>query len=197
MIEIQMPASTEAETAILGAILLDNSAWAQAAEALQVEDFMLDSHRRIWLRMMELAEANRAIDYVTLTEQLKQHKEVDMVGGVAYVTSLTDGLPRVKNIEQYVRIVKDKSILRMLIHATSAIQTAALEQSEDAQAILAAAESQIFAISEKKISDGFSTPGQILESSFGSIDALYERGQRVTGLGTGFEDFDALTSGLQ
>ena len=103
-----LPASIEAERAILGAILLDNFAYNQAAESLHAEDFSLDSHRRIYLRMMELAETGRPIDFVTLTEQLGQHKEIEAVGGVVYVTSLTDGLPRVKNIEQYVKIVKDK-----------------------------------------------------------------------------------------
>ena len=110
-----LPASADAERAILGAILLDNQAYHQAAEFLLAEDFSLDSHRRIYLRMMELSDTGRAIDFVTLTEQLGQHNEIEAVGGVAYVTSLTDGLPRVKNIEQYVKIVKDKALLRGLI----------------------------------------------------------------------------------
>ena len=139
-----MPASVEAERAILGAILLDNSSYPQAAEYLRADDFSLDSHRRIYLRMMELAETGRPVDFVTLTEQLGQHKEIESVGGVAYVTSLTDGLPRVKNIEQYVRIVKDKALLRGLIHAaTSAIQQA-YEQDAPAEEIVDAAESAIF-----------------------------------------------------
>jgi replicative DNA helicase len=93
-----LPASVEAERAILGAILLDNASYPQAAEHLRAEDFSLDSHRRIYLRMMDLAETGKPVDFVTLTEQLGQHKEIESVGGVAYVTSLTDGLPRVKNI---------------------------------------------------------------------------------------------------
>ena len=87
-----LPASVEAERAVLGAILLDNLTYSQAAEHLLADDFSLDSHRRIYLRMMELAESSRPIDFVTLTEQLGQHKEIEAVGGVAYVTSLTDGL---------------------------------------------------------------------------------------------------------
>src|SRR5215467_2016856 len=131
-----MPASAEAERAILGAVLLDNSAYPQAAEYLRVEDFSLDSHRRIYLRMMELAETGRAIDFVTLTEQLGQHKEIESVGGTVYVMSLTDGLPRVKNIEHYVRIVKDKALLRGLIHAASAAVQQAYEQEGPAEEIL-------------------------------------------------------------
>ena len=192
-----LPASAEAERAILGAILLDNSSYPQAAEFLRAEDFSLDSHRRIYLRMMELAETGRAIDFVTLTEQLGQHKEIESVGGVAYVTSLTDGLPRVKNIEQYVKIVKDKALLRGLIHAaTSAIQKA-YEQEAPAEEIVDAAESEIFKVAEQRIGRGFQGVQEIVKQSFGSIDKLYEQGQRITGLETHFTEFDNKTSGLQ
>jgi replicative DNA helicase len=192
-----LPASADAERAVLGAILLDNQAYPQAAEFLLAEDFSLDSHRRIYLRMMELAEAGRPIDFVTLTEQLGQHKEIESVGGVAYVTSLTDGLPRVKNIEQYVRIVKDKALLRGLIHAATSAIESAYAQDAPAVEIVDAAESAIFQVAEKRIGQGFMGIPDIVRTSFGSIDKLYEKGQRITGLETHFEDFDGLTSGLQ
>jgi replicative DNA helicase len=192
-----LPASAEAERAVLGAILLDNQAYPQAAEFLRAEDFSLDSHRRIYLRMMELAESGRAIDFVTLTEQLGQHKEIESVGGVAYVTSLTDGLPRVKNIEQYVKIVKDKALLRGLIHAATSAIEKAYAQDAPAEEIVDAAESAIFQVAEKRIGQGFMAIPEIVKSSFGSIDKLYEQGQRITGLETHFEDFDGMTSGLQ
>ena len=192
-----LPASIDAERAILGAILLDNFAYNQAAESLSADDFSLDSHRRIYLRMMELAESNRPIDFVTLTEQLGQHKEIEAVGGVAYVTSLTDGLPRVKNIEQYVKIVKDKALLRNLIHAASNAIQQAYEQDAPAEEIIDAAESSIFQIAETSVGQGFLGIPEIVKASFGSIDKLYEQGQRITGLETHFEDFDNLTSGLQ
>jgi len=192
-----LPASIEAERAILGAVLLDNFAYNQAAESLHAEDFSLDSHRRIYLRMMELVESGRPIDFVTLTEQLGQHKEIEAVGGVVYVTSLTDGLPRVKNIEQYVKIVKDKALLRNLIHAASSAMQQAYEQDAPAEEIIDSAESAIFQIAEKRIGQGFLGIPEIVKGSFGSIDKLYEQGQRITGLETHFEDFDNLTSGLQ
>jgi replicative DNA helicase len=193
-----LPASIEAERAILGAILLDNLAYHQAAQsALQADDFSLDSHRRIFLRMSELSESGRAVDFVTLSEQLGQHKEIEAVGGVAYVTSLTDGLPRVRNIEQYVKIVKDKALLRNLIHAASnAVQTA-YDQEAPAEEIIEAAESAIFRIAEQRIGQGFMGVREIVESSFGTIERLYEQGQRITGLETHFEDLDNMTSGLQ
>ncbi len=147
--------------------------------------------------MMELAESGRAIDFVTLTEQLGQHKEIESVGGVAYVTSLTDGLPRVKNIEQYVKIVKDKALLRGLIHAAASAIEKAYAQDAPAEEIVDAAESAIFQVAEKRIGQGFMAIPEIVKSSFGSIDKLYEQGQRITGLETHFEDFDGMTSGLQ
>jgi replicative DNA helicase len=192
-----LPASADAERAILGAILLDNFAYHQAAETLRADDFSLDSHRRIYLRMMELAETNRPIDFVTLTEQLGQHKEIEAVGGVSYVTSLTDGLPRVKNIEQYVRIVKDKALLRGIIHAGNSAIQKAYQQDAPAEEVLDAVQAEIFRIAEARIGLGFQGITEIVKDSFGSIDKLYERGQRITGLETHFEDLDNLTSGLQ
>ncbi len=192
-----LPANADAERAILGAILLDNQTYSQAAEFLRADDFSLDSHRRIYLRMTALSETGRAIDFVTLTEELGQHDEIESVGGTAYVMSLTDGLPRVKNIEHYVRIVKDKAMLRGLIHAATGVIERAYDQDSPAEEIVDAAESAIFQIAEKRISQGFMALPDIVASSFGSIDKLYEQGQRITGLETHFRAFDDMTSGLQ
>ena len=192
-----LPASVDAERAILGAILLDNFTYNQAAEQLVSDDFSLDSHRRIYARMVELAESSRPIDYVTLCDELGRNKEIEAIGGVAYLTSLTDGLPRAANIEHYVRIVKDKAMLRGLINAANNAIARALDQSDPADDILDSAESAIFQISEKRLGQGFVAIPEIVKSSFGSIDALYERGQRITGLETHFVDFDNMTSGLQ
>jgi replicative DNA helicase len=193
----RLPASTEAERAILGAILLDNSSYSQAAEALRADDFSLDSHRRIYLRIAELAETGRPVDFITLTEQLNQHREVESVGGHAYVTSLTDGLPRVKNIEHYVKIVKEKALLRQLIYASQNAIQAAYAQEAPAEEIIEAAESAIFQIADQRLGRGFYSIGEIVRGSFGSIDKLYEHGQRITGLRTHYPDLDDMTSGLQ
>ncbi|MBZ5648338.1 MAG: replicative DNA helicase [Acidobacteriia bacterium] len=192
-----LPASIDAERSILGAILLDNFSYNEAAEQLLPDDFSLDSHRRIFSRMMELAESGRPIDIITLPEELGRHKEVEAIGGVAYLSSLTDGVPRRPNIEHHIRIVKDKAMLRGLIHAANNAIALALDQSDTADDILDSAESAIFQISEQRLGQGFIAIPQIVKESFGSIDALYERGQRITGLETHFVDFDNLTSGLQ
>src|SRR5438874_3950601 len=192
-----MPASLDTERSILGAILLDNDVLPQAAESLRAEDFSLDSHRRIYMRMLELNETSRPIDIITLTEELSRKKEVEAVGGVAYLSSLTEGLPRRENIEHYVKIVKDKALLRGLIHAAQSAISHALDQSDTTEEIIDAAESAIFKISESRIGRGFLDIKEIVKESFGSVDALYQRGQRITGLETHYKDLDDLTSGLQ
>ncbi|HET9743298.1 MAG TPA: replicative DNA helicase [Terriglobales bacterium] len=196
-LERGMPASIEAEKSILGAILLNNISYSEAAETLKPDDFYLDSHRRLFARIMDLMESGRPVDIITLTEELSKKKEVESVGGVAYISSLTDGLPLRPSIAQYVRIVRDKALLRSLIHACSAAMARAAEQSESAEDVIDAAESAIFQISENRIGQGFLGVPEIVAQSFGTIDALYERGQRITGLETYYEKLDEMTSGLQ
>jgi replicative DNA helicase len=196
-LERGLPASLDAERAILGAVLLDNLAYNQAAEVLRSEDFSLDSHRRIFARMSELAESGRGIDIITLSEGLAAKKELEAIGGVGYLSSLTDGVPKRANIEHHVKIVRDKALLRGLIHAAQAAIVQASEQSESAEEILDAAESAIFKLSDDRIGSGFLGVKEIVKDSFGSIDALYSRGQRITGLETHYADLDGMTSGLQ
>ena len=192
-----LPANVDAEKTILGAILLDNAAHAEAAEKLESDDFSLDSHRRIFLRMSELMDAQHAVDIVTLANELTRYKEVDVVGGVAYLASLTEGLPRRPVIEEYIRIVKDKSLLRKLMAICSMAIARAANQGESALDVLGAAESQLMEVTEKGLTHGFQSLHQIVEHSFGSIDNLYKQSREVTGLATSFTEFDRMTSGLQ
>lgn len=192
-----LPASIDAERSILGAILLDNYVFNEAAEKLRAEDFALDSHQRIFARMAELIDAGRAVDIVTLSEELARRKEVEAVGGVAYLASLTEGLPRRLSIEEYVRITKDKSLLRQLIRICSDSITRAADQSEEALEVLNAAESSLLEVTEKGITRGFAGIPEIVRDSFGTIDNLYKEGREVTGLATHFDEFDRMTSGLQ
>ena len=196
-LEQGMPANVEAEKTILGAILLDNSSHSEAAEKLDSEDFSLDSHRRIFMRMTELMNNQRAVDIVTLSHELAKFKEIEAVGGVAYLASLTEGLPRRPVIDEYIRIVKDKSLLRKLMGICSMAIARAVDQSESALDVLGAAEAQLMEVSEKGISYGFQSLDQIVQNSFGSIDNLYKQSREVTGLATDFTDLDRLTSGLQ
>ncbi len=192
-----LPASVEAERSILGAILLDNYAYNEAAEKLSAEDFFLDSHRRIYSRMAELIDARRAVDIVTLAEELARRKEVEAVGGVAYLASLTEGLPRRPSIEEYVRIVKDKSLARQLIVICNTAITRAADQSDEALVVLDSAESGLLEVSERGITRGFAGIPEIIRDSFGTIDNLYAQQKEVTGLATHYTQFDKMTSGLQ
>jgi len=192
-----LPANVEAERSILGAILLDNLSYHQAAEHLKPDDFSLDSHRRIYSRMMDLAESARPIDMITLVEELDRHKELEPIGDVAYVSGLLDGVPDRPSIEHYVKIVRDKALLRGLMHAANAAIARAADQSDPAEEILNDAEAAIFQLSEKRIGRGFMGVQEIVKESFGSVDALLQRGQRITGLETHYTDLDEMTSGLQ
>jgi replicative DNA helicase len=196
-LERGLPASVEAERSILGAILLDNHAYNEAAEKLRAEDFSLDSHRRIYSRMAELIDGHRAVDIVTLAEELARRKEVEAVGGVAYLASLTEGLPRRPSIEEYVRIVKDKSLARQLIGICNTAITRAADQSDEALVVLDAAESGLLEVSERGITRGFAGIPEIVRDSFGTIDNLYAQQKEVTGLATHYTQFDKMTSGLQ
>jgi replicative DNA helicase len=192
-----LPANIEAERSILGAILSDNFAYNQAAEHLRIEDFSLDSHRRIYSRIVDLAESSRPIDMITLIEELERHKELQAIGDVAYVSSLLVGMPDRPSIEHYVKIVRDKALLRGLISAATTAIARAADQSDSAEDVLSDAEAAIFQLSEKRIGRGFMGIQEIVRESFGSVDALLQRGQRISGLATHYTDLDEMTSGLQ
>jgi replicative DNA helicase len=119
--ERALPQNLEAERSVLGAILIDNTAIAVAARLVGPQSFFRDAHRRIFEKMIVLAERSEAIDLVTLKEALAQAGELDQIGGPAYIASLVDGVPRSTNVEYYARIVKEKSILRSIIHASTLI----------------------------------------------------------------------------
>src|SRR5580700_476819 len=165
-LEAGLPANLDAEKTILGAILLDNAAHSEASERLDADDFSLDSHRRIFLRMTELMNGQRAVDIVTLANELARNKEVESVGGVAYLASLTEGLPRRPVIEEYIRIVKDKSLLRRLMLICSSAIARAADQSETALEVLGAAESSLMEVTEKGITRGLEPLDLIVQHSF-------------------------------
>ena len=196
-LERPLPQHTEAERSILGAILLDNNALNAAVEKLKPEDFFHDHHRRIYQQMLILGELQQAIDLVTLTDQLQRCGELESSGGPAYISQLMDGVPRVSNIEHYARIVKEKSLLRALIHATNSIQQQALEAEDDADTILDRAESTIFQLAEDRVRSGLVGVREVVRENFERISQIFNEGKRITGLATGYHQLDNLTSGLQ
>ncbi|MGD0442913.1 MAG: replicative DNA helicase [Edaphobacter sp.] len=193
----ERPASVHAESTILGGMLVDPVAIVDATMLLKADDFALDSHRRIYTAMLHLAETGHAVDIVTVTEELKRKKELDSIGGIAYLASLSEGLPRKLSIESYVRIVKDKSLMRQLMTVCDLGLNEAGDQSQVALDVLNKVGALLNEISDDAITGGFSDISTIVKDSFGSIDALYEQGREVTGLATHYIDFDRMTSGLQ
>ena len=196
-LERGLPVSMEAERSILGAILLDNSLYDQAAEHLTPDDFSLDAHRRVYSRMRDLQESGRPVDMITLVEELDRRKEVEAIGGVAYLSSLIDGVPERPSIEHYVRIVRNKALLRGLINVAQSAIAEAIDHSDEAEEVLGRAEQAIFQLSENRIGQGFLDIPSIIKGSFGSLEELYKRGQEITGLATHYTLLDKLTSGLQ
>src|SRR5207245_6589144 len=137
------------------------------------------------------------IDMITLVEELDRRKELEAIGSVGYISGLVDGVPDRPSIEHYIKIVRDKALLRGMIHAANAAIVRAGEQGDAAEEILNDAEAAILQLSEKRIGRGFMGVQEIVKESFGSIDALLQRGQRITGLATHYTDLDEMTSGLQ
>jgi replicative DNA helicase len=195
-LERGLPAAIEAERSILGAILLDNLIFDQAAE-LKPDDFSLDGHRRIFSRMRDLQDTGRPVDMITLAEELDRRKEVEAVGGIAYLSSLIDGVPERPSVEHYVRIVRNKALLRGLINIAQTAIAEAIEHSDEAEEVINRAEQGIFQLSEDRLGQGFSDIPSIVRGSFGSLDELYARGQEITGLATHYTLLDKMTMGFQ
>ena len=196
-LEKGLPQNLEAERCVLGAILLDNQLVNQAVELLRTNDFYLSGHRLIFQHMISLLENSKAIDFVTLTDSIRSSGQLDELGGASFISSLIDGVPRLTNIEDYARIVQEKSTLRNLIKRSTEIITSCYEQQDNVESILDDAESAIFNIAESKVRSGFLSVGELAKISFKKIEAVASSRQMVTGIPTGFTDFDNLTSGMQ
>ncbi len=182
---------------ILGGMMVEPVAINDASMILTADDFALDSHRKIYSAMMHLSEMGHAVDIVTVSEELRKRKELDSVGSVAYLASLSEGLPRKLSIESYVRIVRDKSLMRRLMTVCDIGMASAADQSEEALNVLNDVSNRLMEISDHAITGGLAGIPEIVKGSFGSIDQLYEQGREVTGLATHYVEFDKMTSGLQ
>jgi replicative DNA helicase len=191
------PASIDIEVAVLGTMLLDGVAISDATAKLRAEDFSLDSHQRVYRCIVDMMAKGHGIDSLTVGAELTRRRELDTIGGPAYLAFLSEGIPRNFNIESYVRIVKDKSLLRQLMGIFHDGAIRAADQSEDAITVLGDVEAQLAEVADSAIQRGLAGIGEIVASSFGSIDKLYEQGREITGLATHYTDFDRMTSGLQ
>ncbi len=191
------PQNLDAEQSVLGGILLDNLALNTVLEVLDQSDFYSDAHRKIFAAVIELSNRNEPCDLITLSNILKDQKRMEQVGGTAYLASLVDNVASAANIAYYAKIIKEKSILRRLIGSATEILNKSYDASMDVDHILDEAEHAIFEISENKIRPSFYPIRDIIKDSFKTIERLYAKKELITGVATGFDKLDDLTSGLQ
>lgn len=193
------PHSEEAEQSVLGALLLDNRAWDRIADRISSSDFYRPDHRVIFETMYHLVERHQPLDVLTLTEALKAHDQLAAASGEAYLFELAKNTPSAANVVAYADIVREHSLLRQLIAAgTDIAENAFNAEGRDVKELLDSAEQQVLHISETRTrGHGPVEIGTLLAKTTDRIDALYHSGAALTGLSTGFADFDELTSGLQ
>jgi replicative DNA helicase len=191
------PQNLEAETAVLGSMLLEDEALMTAAELLEDASFYKDAHRKLFTAMMGLYRNNTAVDLVTLTDELKRRNWLDDAGGPSYLAGLTSVVPTAANVEHYCRIVKEKAVLRSLIKAATRITADCYEEATSPDQLLDRAEASIFDIASKKIKRDATSIKELVKTSIETIDALYQRKGFITGMPTGFADLDQMTAGLQ
>lgn len=191
------PQNLEAEQSVLGAILLDNSALNKVLEIIGPQAFYKDAHKHIFSAILDLSEQNEAIDLITLTDHLKSRNELDRIGGASYLSTLVNCVPTAANVRQHSKIIHEKALLRGLIDIATEIITQGYEDSGQVEDLLDQAESRIFGISERKIRPSFVPLKEIVKGSFETIERLYERKERVTGVPSGLKDLDEITAGFQ
>ncbi|MDD4203039.1 MAG: replicative DNA helicase, partial [Candidatus Omnitrophica bacterium] len=191
------PQSIEAEAAILGAMLIEEEAVNKAVELIDSDAFYDEKNKKVFNGIVALYEKSRAIDTITLTEQLEKNGDLAAIGGPAYIAALTEGVPTAANIGHYLNIIKEKFILRSLLKTASQITKECYESGDNVDYLLDKAEQMIFKIAEEKITNSSVSLKDIIKDSIETIDNLYQRKEQVTGLATGYHDFDIMTAGMQ
>lgn len=196
-VEKVVPHNLEAEMSVLGSMLIEEDALSRVTEILDASHFYREAHRKIFSAIVNLYENNEAVDLVTLTERLKKDGVLDQIGQASYLTTLANIVPTAANVGHYARIVKEKALLRNLIGAATQIITEGYDPTKDVDELLDRAESLIFDIAQKKIKGGFISIKDVVKGAIETIDHLYQKKEFVTGVATGFRDFDIKTAGLQ
>jgi replicative DNA helicase len=195
-LEKGLPSNVDAERFVLGSILLDDSFYVQAAGTLEPDDFSIEKHRRIFRRIGELYERGEKIDRVTVANELMKFSELEACDGLSYLVSLDDGLPQIPNLDSYIKIVKDKSILRRIIFASQHMMNRCLLGEEEPDQILAGAEETLLKLGDARVKAGLMDAGRILETYEGGLSAFLDPSKRIKGISTGFTKFDEYTGGL-
>jgi replicative DNA helicase len=196
-LERTLPQSVESEKAVLGAILIDDKAIFAASEILLAEDFYLESHREIFKAMLSLVEEDCSIDFFTLREELRRRNKEEVAGGAAYLTSLTDGLPRALNVGHYAKTIREKSMSRQLIRLSNETTIRCYQGEERPGEILEHVESQIFRIAARDLKGGFQPALELAGSAYKEIEEASRHKGIVSGLDTGFADLNRMTGGVR
>lgn len=190
------PNNFEAEQAVLGSILLNSNAFVQAIEFLVPTDFYRRAHELIFSAMIALNNDNEPIDVVTLADYLERKDQLEDIGGASYLAEVADAVPTSANIEYYARLVEERSLLRRLIQASNDIISSSYEEKDEVLDIIDQAERQILAVSERKNRTGFVKIDQVINQSIDHIEELYQRGEDITGLSSGYRALDKMTAGF-
>jgi len=192
-----IPQNLDAEMAVLGSMLIDEEATSVVMEVLTRDYFYKDAHRKVFEAISELYSVNKAVDLITLTDELKRSGVLEEIGGVTFLTALVNAVPTTANIVHYVSIVKEKSILRTLINNATKIVSFCYESDGNVAEVLDQAEKMIFEVQENKTQGSYLHLKEIVKNSIEIIDKLYQKKAHVTGVPTGYIDFDLKTAGLQ
>jgi replicative DNA helicase len=191
-----LPSNLDAERFVLGSIMVDDSVFIQVAALLDATDFALEKHRRIFGRMLDLSARGEKIDRVTLANELMKQNQLEACDGLSYLVSLDDGLPQISNLESYVRIVKDKALLRNLIYTSQKVIDKALMAEDDPGQIIAEAEETLLKLSDSRERQALASPESIIDEFEGGINAFLDPSKRIKGISTGFIKLDEMTGGL-
>lgn len=191
------PQNIEAEMAVLGSILLEEEAINEVLEILDESQFYKEAHRKIFSCIITLFHNSKPVDLITLTDELKRINAIDVIGGVSYLTTLVNAVPTAANVRNYARIVREKGMLRNLINKSTQIITESYEAESNVEELLDKAEKAIFEITDKRIEGSIISMRDLVSDAVERIDKLYQNKSQVTGLATGFADFDRKTAGLQ
>src|SRR3954469_6885302 len=191
------PQNIEAEQAVLGAIFLEPAALTLASEILIPEDFYRASHQKIFNVMLDLNDQGKAVDLVTVTEELAAAKLIEDIGGVSYLSDLSGSVPTAANIEYYARIVEEKSLLRRLIRTATNIASDGYSREDEVEALLSEAEKNIMEVAQRKNAGAFHNIKDVLVRTYDNIEEMHNRVGDITGISTGFAELDRMTAGFQ
>lgn len=191
------PQNMEAEQAVLGAVFLEPSSLITASEVLIPEDFYRNAHKIIFNIFLKLSDEGKAVDLVTVAEELAASKQLEDVGGISYLSELAGSVPTAANIEYYARIVEEKSLLRRLIRTATTIATDGYTREDEVEELLGEAERSIMEVANRKNAGAFHNIKDVLVRTYDNIELLHNRKGDITGIPTGFSELDRMTAGFQ